>query len=186
MIIQSGYGVLAYNTSSKIALQQQQGSDVTKSSLTDPAKNADQITLSSAGKALAASERTVTQTRTPAQEHLLRAASSDRESAGKIAYDMASVPSQIFYSSIHDMDADGKLNTLASSGRIIDADFRDNFSREASEVDTQRHAIYESEKAKGTDPLQIISMMIDHINSQSSDYLEATGWGWSDGVRMVG
>lgn len=48
------------------------------------AKNADQITLSSAGKALAASERTVTQTRTPAQEHLLRAASSDRESAEKM------------------------------------------------------------------------------------------------------
>lgn len=184
MIIQSGYGVLAYNASSKIALQQQ-GSGVTKSSLTDPAKNADQITLSSAGKALAASERTVTQTRTPAQENLLRAASSDRESAEKIAYDMTLAPSTIFYSSIYDMDTDGKLNKLASSGRIIDADFRDSFNREAPIVDAQRRAIYESEKAKGTDPVQIISMMIDHINSQSSDYLEATGWGWNDGVRTA-
>lgn len=79
-----------------------------------------------------------------------------------------------------------KLNKLASSGRVIDADFRDSFNREASIVDAQRRAIYDSEKAKGTDPVQIISMMIDHINSQSSDYLEATGWGWSDGVRLVG
>ena len=151
-----------------------------------PAKTADQVSLSSAGKALAASEHTVTQTRTPAQEHLLSAASSDRESAEKIAYDMTVAPSTIFYSSIHDMDADGKLNKLASSGRIIDADFRNSFNREASIVDAQRRALYESEKAKGTDPVQIISMMIDHINSQSSDYLEATGWGWSNEVRVVG
>lgn len=104
----------------------------------------------------------------------------------KIAYDMTVAPSTIFYSSIYDMGADGKLNKLASSGRVIDADFRDSFNREASIVDAQRRAIYDSEKAKGTDPVQIISMMIDHINSQSSDYLEATGWGWSDGVRLVG
>lgn len=35
MIIHSGYGVLTYNTSSKIALQQQ-GNGVTKSSSTNP------------------------------------------------------------------------------------------------------------------------------------------------------
>lgn len=146
-----------------------------------PAKTVDQVSLSNAGKALSASERTVTQIRTPAQEHLLRAASTDRESAEKIAYDMTVAPSQILYSSIYDMGVDGKLNKLASSGRIIDADFRDSFNREAQIVDAQRRAIYESEKAKGTDPVQIISMMIDHINSQSSDYLEATGWGWNNG-----
>ncbi|MBS4097110.1 MAG: hypothetical protein KGZ83_09800 [Sulfuricella sp.] len=156
-----------------------------QTSAASPANTAEQVSLSTAGRALSASERTVTQTRTPAQEHLLRAASSDRESAEKIACDMASVPSQICYSSIYDMDAEGKLNKLASSGRIIDANFRDSFSREASIVDAQRRAIYESEKAKGTDPVQIISMMIDHINSQSGDYLEATGWGWSDGARIV-
>jgi hypothetical protein len=185
VIIQSGYGALAY---SSIATSTMQRQDVKTASATiaAPAIIADQVSLSTAGKALAASERTVAQTKTPAQEHLLRAASSDRESAEKIAYDMTVAPSQIFYSSIYDMGADGKLNKLASSGRIIDADFRDSFNREASLVDAQRRAIYESEKAKGTDPVQIISKMIDHINSQSSDYLEATGWGWSDGVRMVG
>src|SRR5574343_697954 len=185
MIIQSGYGVLAYNMSSKIALQQQ-GSGITNSSPTNPAKNADQVSLSTAGKALAASERTVTQTRTPVQEKVLRAASSDRASAEKIAYQLADGSSQICYSSIHDMGPDGKLNRLASSGRIIDQNFRDKFSQEASVVDAQTKAIYDSETAKGTDPVKIIDMIFDHINSQSSDYLEATGWGWSNGVKIIG
>ena len=185
MIIQSGYSVLAYSTPSRVA-PQQQGGDIAKSWLASQAKKTDQVTLSSAGKALAAREQAVTQTRTPAQEHLLRAASTDRESAEKIAYDMTVAPSTITYTSIYDMGPDGKLNKLASSGRVIDQDYRDSFSREASKVDAQIRGIYESEKAKGTDPVQIISMMIDHINSQSSDYLEATGWGWSDGVKMVG
>jgi hypothetical protein len=176
MIIQSGYGALAYSGIATSTMQRQDVK-IASAAIAGPAKNADQVSLSTAGKALAASERTVTQTRTPAQEHLLRAASTDRESAEKIAYNMTVAPSAILYSSIYDMDADGKLNKLASSGRIIDADFKDSFYREASIVDAQRRAIYESEKAKGTDPVQIISMMIDHINSQSSDYLEATGWG---------
>ena len=180
MIIQGLNNIAsAYGATYKSAVERQ----------TSPASEANyagKVTLSSAGKALAASEQPVTQTRTPAQEHLLRAASSDRESAEKIAYDMTVAPSTIFYSSIYDMGADGKLNKLASSGRVIDADFRDSFNREASIVDAQRRAIYDSEKAKGTDPVQIISMMIDHINSQSSNYLEATGWGWSGGVKIAG
>lgn len=184
MIIQSGYGVSAYNASRRVALQQDSG--VAKSTPPDPAKNTDQVTLSDAGKALAASERTVTQIRTPTQEYLLHVASTDRESAEKIADDIAFVPSQIIYSSIYDMGADGKLNRLASSGRVIDANFRDSFSREASIVDAQLRAIYGSEKAKGTDPVQIINMMFDYINAQSSDYLEGTGRGWSNGVRVIG
>lgn len=151
------------------------------------ANNADRVTLSEEARALAAMERNpaVTLQRTPAQEHLLRAASSDNESAEKIAYDMTVAPSAMLFSSIYDMDSEGKLNKLASSGRIIDADFKDRFTREASLVDTQRRAIYESEKAKGTDPEQIIGMMIDHINSQSDLYLEGTGWGWNDGVKIA-
>lgn len=185
MIIQSGYGMSTYNVSNKIT-PPQQGNGVTKSSPKNPASSADQVSLSTAGKALAASERTVTQTRTPAQEFLLRAASTDRESAEKIAYDLGTAHSNILYSSIYDMGPDGKLNRLASSGRVIDQDFRERFNREASIVDAQRRAIYESEKAKGTDPVKIINMMFDHINAQSSDYLEATGWGWNNGVRVIG
>lgn len=182
MIIQGlNNAASAYGATYKSAVERQ-------TSLAPTANYADKVTLSAEGKTLAAAESAgvITQPRTPAQEHLLRAASSDRESAEKIAYDMTVAPSTIFYSSIYDMGADGKLNKLASSGRIIDTDFRDSFNREASIVDAQRRAIYESEKAKGTDPVQIISMMIDHINSQSTDYLEATGWGWNDGVRMIG
>lgn len=181
MIIQ-GFGNIAsaYGVANKLAVERQ-------ISPAPAANYAEKVTLSAEGKNLAAGESgaVIAKQRTPAQEQLLRAASTDRESAEKIAYYMTVAPSTIFYSSIYDMDADGKLNKLASSGRVIDADFRDSFNREASIVDAQRRAIYESEKAKGTDPVQIISMMIDHINSQSSDYLEATGWGWNEGVKVV-
>ena len=150
--------------------------------LADPAKNTDQVTLSSAGKTLAADESNMTQTRTPSQEKLIRSASSDRESAEKIAYGMASVPSGIFY------DISGQLGVgngtgefvrkLSTTGQIVGDDYIDNFNKEASVIDAQRLAIYETEKAKGTDPLQILIKMIDFTNSQSQDYLEATGWGW--------
>lgn len=179
MIIQSGHGVLAYNTSSKIALQQQ-GCDVTKSSLTNLAKNADQVSLSAAGKTLAASESTFTQPRTPAQEKLMMGASSDRASAEKIAYDMALTPSAIAW----DIRGQGGVGDgtgefvrkLATTGQIVGDDYIDSFSKEAKAIDMQRRAIYETEKAKGTDPLRVLSMMIDFTNLQSKDYLEATGW----------
>lgn len=180
MIIQSGYGSLTYYSPSSGTTQQQTG-NIAPFSLTSTERPPDQVTLSSAAKALATNENTTLQTRTSVQEHLLRAAKSDRDSAEKIAYDMTVAPSTIFYSSIYDMDAEGKLNKLASSSRVIDANFRDSFSHIASIVDAQRRAIYESEKAKGTDPVEIISMMIAHTNSQSRDYLEATGVIWGKG-----
>ncbi|MDQ5897004.1 MAG: hypothetical protein QG612_1090 [Pseudomonadota bacterium] len=51
-----------------------------------------------------------------------------------------------------------------------------NFEREASRVDSGVRDIYFSEKEKGTDPVQIVAKMIDFKNSQSSGYLEATGF----------
>lgn len=140
------------------------------------ANYADNVSLSSAGKALAANETNATQARTPAQEKLLKAASSDQASAEKIAHDMASAPSTIFYdiSGVPGGEAPRKL----SSGRIIDDEFISKFNSEAPAIDAQRRAIYQSEIAKGTDPVQILSKMIDFTNMQSKDYLEASGWGF--------
>jgi len=179
MIIQSGYGVLAYNMSSRIAPQHQGGS-VSKASLADSAKNADQVSLSNAGKALAADESKMTQSRTPAQDKLIMAASSDRASAEKIAYDMALTPSLISWDIRGQAgvgDGTGEfVRKLATTGQIVGDDYIEKFSKEASVIDMQRRNMYETEKAKGTDPLQILSMMIDFTNSQSKGYLEATGW----------
>lgn len=61
-----------------------------------------------------------------------------------------------------------------SSGRIIDDSFKQKFASESSVIDAQRKAIYNSEKAKGTDPVQILSKMMDFTNFQTKDYLEAT------------
>jgi len=187
MIIQSGYGVQAYNTSGRIALQQQ-GSGITKSSLTNPAKNADQVSISAAGKTLAASENVLTQPRTPAQEKLMMGASSDRLSAEKVAYDMALTPSMISWDITGQRgvgDGTGEfVRKLATTGQIVGDDYIDRFSKEAKAIDLQRRAMYETEKTKGTDPLQILSMMIDFTNSQSQEYLEATGWINQSGITQ--
>ncbi|THF62693.1 hypothetical protein [Pseudothauera rhizosphaerae] len=181
MFIQSGYGVQAYSASSKIALQQ--SNDVTKAVPANLSKNSasanttEQVTLSSAGKKLAASGNNATQPRTPAQERLIMAASSSRQSAEKIASDIAYAPSGIIYD-ISNTGGGEEVRTLATSGRIIDDEFKARFNSEAAAIDAQRRAIYESETAKGTDPLQILTMMIDFTNTQSKDYLEASGWGY--------
>lgn len=179
MNIQPSYGVLAYQAPGKIDLQQL-GRSTTKASPIDTAKNTglsntvDKVTISAAAKELAANENNATQSRTPAQERLLKSASSDRESAEKIASDMASAPSTIFYD-ISGVGGGEPVNKL-SSGRIIDDAFKQKFASAASTIDEQRRAIYSSEKAKGTDPVQILSKMFDFTNSQSKDYLEASGW----------
>ncbi|MFN3736273.1 hypothetical protein [Hydrogenophaga sp.] len=49
-------------------------------------------------------------------------------------------------------------------------------SIEMAAVDAQRLALYNAEKAKGTNPVDIIAKMIDFTNAQSRDYLEASGW----------
>lgn len=179
MNIQSNYGVLAYKAPVKLDPSQLGKSVATQSSL-DSAKNVslsnpvDKVTISAAAKELAANENNATQSRTPAQQRLLNSASSDRESAEKIASDMASASSTIFYD-IRGVGGGEPVNKL-SSGRIIDDAFKQKFASTASIVDEQRRAIYSSEKAKGTDPVQILSKMFDFTNSQSKDYLEASGW----------
>ena len=57
--------------------------------------------------------------------------------------------------------------------------FKEAFAKEAAELDAERLALYRSEKAKGTDALQILKIMIDFTNENASDlYKEATGQGW--------
>jgi len=166
-------------TSGKSTTQQ---TALAASLLADPAKIVDQVTLSGAGKALAADESNMTQTRTPAQEKLIRSASSDRASAEKLAHDMVIAPSAIAWDISGQRgvgDGDGEfVRKLATTGEVVDDNYINQFNSEAPAIDAQRRAIYESEKANGTDPLQILVKMIDFTNSQSQDYLDATGWGW--------
>ena len=75
MIIQSSYGALAYSGISVSSAQRQEGRTM-PAAIAAPAKNADQVSLSAAGKTLAASAVASTQARTPAQEKLMMGASS--------------------------------------------------------------------------------------------------------------
>lgn len=148
-----------------------------------PAANyAEKVTLSAQGKALAAEQGDATQTITPAQQKLLNAAKSDRASAEKIAYDLAKTPSGIAYDITGQRgvgDGTGEfVRKLSTTGEVVDEDYVKKFYETAAGIDAQRLSIYETETKKGTDPVEILSKMIDFTNQQSQDYLDATGWGW--------
>lgn len=180
MNIQSGYGALAYQGASRLGpppTGATQPPNPAPAGQAAAANGTDRVSISSAAKALAAQEGGATQTRTPAQERLLNSASSDRQSAEKIAEDMARTNSTIFYN-ISGVGGGEAVNKLSTSGKTIDDAFRRRFEGEASQIDARRLAIYESEKAKGTDPVLILGKMIDFTNSQSPDYLDASGWGY--------
>lgn len=176
MIIQSLNNITsAFGSSHKSVVERQ-------TSPAPTADYADKVTLSRAGKTLAANETGATQTRTYAQEKLLQAASSDTASAEKIAYGMAYTPSTIFYDisgqrGVGDGTGDF-VRKLSTTGEIVGDDYVEKFFSKSPTIDAQRKAIYETETKKGTDPVEILSKMIDFTNMQSQDYLNATGWGW--------
>ena len=181
MIIQSlGNVASAYGATYKSATERQTSS-------VSASNYADKVTLSTEGKTLAADESkpVLTQQRTYAQERLLQAASSDRASAEKIAYGMATTPSTIFYDisgqpGVGDGPATVAFGTrkLSTTGEVVGDDYVEKFFNKASAIDAQRLSIYETETKKGTDPVEILSKMIDFTNQQSQGYLDATGWGW--------
>ena len=181
MNIQSGYGLLAYQGAGVAGLQSASSATAKTTAQNSSASSTstvttDTVTISDAARALVAKESGATQARTPIQEKLLAdAASSDSQVAERMANEMAYTSSTIFYD-ISGMRGDEPLSKLSSTGRIIDDSFKERFTTEASSIDAQRLALYNAEKAKGTNPVEILSKMIDFTNAQSKDYLEATGW----------
>jgi len=136
----------------------------------------DRVTISDAARAMAAKESGATQARTPIQEKMLAdAASGGPQFAARMAEEMATSSSTIFYN-VRDTKGWEPLTKLSSTGRHIDEAFKERMSTEMAAVDTQRLALYNAEKAKGTNPVDIIAKMIDFTNAQSRDYLEASYW----------
>ncbi len=179
MNIQSGYGIKSYQGSDRVGLSKI-GASSEKSTSTETlgvrgaSSTTTKVSISDAARKLASQEMTPTQGRTAIQEKLLKSAASDPQGAEKLAYDMANTPSAIFFD-LRGVGG-GDSVTKLSSGRIIDDAFKENFASEASVIDAQRKALYNSEKAKGTPADQILAKLFDFTNSQSKDYLEATAW----------
>lgn len=143
----------------------------------------DKVTLSSEAKTLAANETGATQTRTNAQERMLQEARSDPATAAKMADSYAKGDSFICYDirgqpGAPPLPGGGKVEAgvmkLASTGEIVGEDFVAKFNRTSGAIDAQRRTIYETETRKGTEPVEILSKMIDFTNRQSQDYLKAT------------
>lgn len=142
------------------------------------AKATDNLNAMSSDKAQASTMRNgATPSRTAVQEDILRYAQASSQDAERLAHDMAYCRSDICY----DLTESIKTNRmedikLASSGEKVGDDYKRQFYHNASKIDAQRMQIYNTEKAKDTDPVIILSKMIDFTNSQSRDYLAATGW----------
>lgn len=168
MLIQNLGTVSAAYTAMKTAVVQRQ-----TSTAVDEGSTADKVTLSSTAKALAASEEDKTSVRTPAQKELLRAISDDTTAnVDKLAYDMAYIPSRVMFDISH-----GDIR-LASTGQVVGDDYVANFEKLSATIDAQQRALYDAEKAKGTDPKEIIAKIIDFRNAQSDEYRVATAWGY--------
>ena len=180
MNIQSS--IASYNSSQsyKSAQQRDISSVPTERSTISETNYATNVTISDEAKALLANTSAPTQERTDAQKELLRIASSDKSTAAKLASDMANSQSRVFFDirgqrGVGDGQGEFALK-LSSTGKIVDDEYVAKFNKEASAIDEQRKLIYNTERAKGTDPLKILEKMIDFTNTQSQDYLEATGW----------
>lgn len=181
MVVQTGYGTQAYSSIAASSIQRLDGRAVT-AMIADSAKNAEKVSISSAGKALAAAESTSKLPYLPYQERMLANASADRSYAKEMACGKAYANSTIVYD-ISDNIRDSRLPIkLSVSGRVVDDAFKEKFYREAAVVDAQRRALYESEKAKGTDPVEILRKIFDFENAQSYEYQECTGLGWRGGI----
>ncbi|MBR4876982.1 MAG: hypothetical protein IKU14_04610 [Rhodocyclaceae bacterium] len=178
MMIQANYGVLAYGGIAALSAQRQTGR-ITQAITSAAAETAEQVTISDAGKALAAHEDAPVRRRTPAQEEFLRRHANmsavDLEYAVKAH---AEWQSRIVYR--RPADKDDWPPKLHSSGRVVDDAYVERFERTAPLIDAQRRALYESEKQKGTDDFEILEKMIDFDNAQSYEWREATEWGYRE------
>lgn len=188
MNIPSSLGVSAYQKYNRIEAPQPRRSGTaalsdSSANSSHSANDADQITLSGEAQALLANANndgtnSAASTRTQAQQELLDAVSSTPQEADRLAHAMAYTPSRPFYS-INASDPRDMTVRLASTGQVVDSGYEANFSKEASLVDARLRQIYESGKAKGTAPAQILGELMDFKNAQSQSYKEATAWGYA-------
>ena len=178
MNVQAGYDLLVYSGAKVPGLKPATAS-FQKAAPTEGARGpmpTDKVTISDAARAMAARESGATQARTPIQEKMLAdAASGGPQFAERMAEEMAMSSSTIFYN-VRDTKGWEPLTKLSSTGRHIDEAFKERMTTEMAAVDAQRLALYNTEKAKGTNPVDILAKMIDFTNAQSRDYLEASYW----------
>lgn len=177
MIIQTGYNVSVYGVTTGSGIRQQ-SSGSSKSAIADATKATDTVTLSNASKALAASDPSGSAKNSVSATHpwISEAAHSDTpENADKLAYGLAYGSDGILY------DADSMLNKnelrLASTKELVTDQDRSYFSQMSAQATQQRISLYESEKAKGTPPAQIVDMLLAQTNTMPEKYKHLAGWG---------
>ncbi len=177
MNIQSNFGLKTFQGASKTAPSSQAvyaPASGGPSASAAAQRTSEKVTISEAAMALAASEGGSAPARAPGQERFLQTLRDNTPAeSDKIAYELATSRSEISYDISH-----GDIR-LSSTGEVAGEGYAEKFSQLATAVDAQKRALYDSEKAKGTDPKEIIAKIIDFQNSQSQAYRDATGAGFS-------
>lgn len=174
MNIQSNYGLQAFQNAGKVSAQAPVAATQAQSSVVGGTSSSttDKVSISSAARALAFSEKASTPARTPAQERLMETVKDDTDAnVDRVAYDLAYSQSRVAFDISH---GDTRL---ASTGQVVSDDYVSNFDKLAAAVDAQQRALYDFEKAKGTDPKEILAKIIDFRNAQSVEYKTGTAWG---------
>ena len=171
MIIQAGYGPVAYNSIGTSTIQRQDAKSAS-AIIAGPAKNTDQVTLSSAGRALAANVSDTEQS--SKYDWLSRSAHELSEpAADKLAHDMSYAPDGVLLSL---NDSVNGPSHLANSNKLFTGEDKSYFEQMSSKVRNDRINIYENEKGKGTSPAEIMDKILSYNKSLPERYKELSGW----------
>lgn len=180
MNVQSNLGLQAFQQASRIAPPVVPAVVSGTPALSGSVESvSDKVTISGTAMALASSEDVKALARSPGQEQFLQTLRTNTEAdSEKLAYELAYSRSQITYDISH---GDTRLS---STGQIVSDDFKESFEQLAAAVDVQKRALYETERANGTPPNEIIAKIIDFGNAQSQAYRIGTGVGFDTGLRF--
>lgn len=141
---------------------------------------ASSVTFSAEARELASGSQTAQGSRTATQVALLDAIKDGSvDELDQLAEWMAFTPSRVVYDISQDLSS-GRMQgrRLASTGQLVGEEFAGDFERYASGIDSELKALYVTEKARGTDPFEIIAKIVDFKNAQSERYRQATAWGY--------
>ena len=181
MQIQSSNSLSAYTAISKTGTK----ANTTSSTSSTAASNADVVSISSeAQQLLQASQASSTKSNTSKYvlsadsqyKWLSEACHADSSTAAKYTYEFASNSSnEIGY------DADSISNPplrFAGSKEIVTPEKLKYFQQMKDQTTSEKIAIYNAEKAKGTSDADIMDMILAYNDAEPEEYRKMTGWGY--------
>jgi hypothetical protein len=177
MIIQPNYALPnTLMTQSKLAPR--------KTDAVETATMADKVTISQAARNLAAASGA--NTTSVGQSRLSVEAHTNPALAEKMAHEMA-YDSDMPLLNITDFLNGTGPTRYSISDQPVTEESQTFFNQESARVTSERIALFEAEKAKGTPPAEIIDKMVAYMDAQPQRYQDMIAWhqrawGWGEFV----